>query len=166
MRRLPCNMLPGIFAVDFGGVNAGVLSCYLDALSFAVAAAFLSVLRLVIDGSWGWSGAFAIMAAICLLASGLTPYFLLQLERWKLAGGGKPTTGSSEAGSYGGDVRRGDYALLPEVDAGGLIDDSAASTSQYPAAKDTGGHIGGSDSDGSHSKKPAKPLPVKGRHAP
>ena len=63
-------------------------------------------------------------------------------------------------------MRRGDYALLPEVDAGGLIDDSAASTSQYSAAKGTGGHIGGSDSDGSHSKKPAKPLPVKGRHAP
>jgi hypothetical protein len=33
----------GMFAVEFGAGNAGVLSCYLDAISFGVSAGVLTV---------------------------------------------------------------------------------------------------------------------------
>jgi MFS family permease len=70
----------GLFAVQFGGTDAGVLSCYLDAISFGVAAAFLAGLQVVIDGAWGWTGAWALLAGCCAIAAMLTPYFLWRLE--------------------------------------------------------------------------------------
>eukprot|EP00051_Salpingoeca_urceolata_P035647 m.30781 g.30781 ORF g.30781 m.30781 type:complete len:497 (-) comp9548_c0_seq1:317-1807(-) len=66
----------GVFAVRFGGTNAGVVSAYLDAATAVVAALFLAVLRPVVDGSGGWQGGWLLMGASGCLASALIWVFV------------------------------------------------------------------------------------------
>tara|TARA_B100000780_G_scaffold215841_1_gene155190 strand:+ start:62 stop:562 length:501 start_codon:yes stop_codon:yes gene_type:complete len=75
---LPYYVPAGMFAVQFGGKNSGVVSAYLDAVSFAVSGGFMASLRPVLDQhpDHGWSIVWAILSCIALLMLLLMLLFL------------------------------------------------------------------------------------------
>ena len=56
-----------------------MVSCYLDSVAFAASAAFMALLRPVIDGPAGWSGAWGLLAATGAASLGLNAWFLQKL---------------------------------------------------------------------------------------
>lgn len=73
---LPYYVPAGMFAVQFGGKNSGVVSAYLDTVSFAVSGGFMASLGPVLDEPHGWSIVWAILAGIALLMLLLQLLFL------------------------------------------------------------------------------------------
>lgn len=68
----------GMFSTKYGGDNAGVLSCYLDATSFLASALFIKLLGTVVDHG-SWSSALWVLALAGASSWVLTPYFIRQL---------------------------------------------------------------------------------------
>jgi MFS family permease len=69
----------GMFSTKYGGENAGVLSCYLDAMSFLASAIFIQLLGLVVDAQGGWTASLWLLALAAAASFVLTPYFVRQL---------------------------------------------------------------------------------------
>jgi hypothetical protein len=69
----------GMFSTKYGGDNAGVLSCYLDAMSFLASAIFIQLLGLVVDAQGGWTASLWLLALAAAASFVLTPYFVRQL---------------------------------------------------------------------------------------
>ena len=76
---MPYYVPTGIFSVQFGGSNSGVVSAYLDTVSFAVSGAFIAALGPIFDGSAGWSTVWGIMAVTGVVMMLLQLAFLRML---------------------------------------------------------------------------------------
>jgi hypothetical protein len=71
----------GMFSTKYGGENAGVLSCYLDAMSFLASAIFIQLLGVLVDAGvdktrGSWSSALWLLALAGAGSWVLTPYFV------------------------------------------------------------------------------------------
>tara|TARA_B110001452_G_C15211681_1_gene420245 strand:- start:293 stop:1678 length:1386 start_codon:yes stop_codon:yes gene_type:complete len=76
---MPYYVPTGIFSVQFGGANSGVVSAYLDTASFAVSGAFIYALGPIFDGSAGWATVWGIMAVTGVVMMVLQLAFLRML---------------------------------------------------------------------------------------
>ena len=85
---LPYYVPTGMFAIRFGGESSGVLSAYMDALSFFVSGPFIYALRPVLDAKdsayGGWWGAWSLMGCVGLLMSAVNFSFVtMLLSTWR-----------------------------------------------------------------------------------
>ena len=99
----------GMFAVSFGGSDAGTVSAYLDAVSFGMSGLFLMGLKYVIDGT-GWWAAWLLLGALALVGTVLMARFCSMLLVEPRHGSG---CGGERQGRQG--QRYGEYQTVPTV---------------------------------------------------
>jgi len=83
---LPYYVPFGLFSVEFGGENAGVVSAYLDVFAFLLAAVFQANMSAVFSlhpdsPALGWQGVWSLLAGISVLMTMLNYFFLQTLFR-------------------------------------------------------------------------------------
>lgn len=70
---------PGLFAIHFGGSDAGVVSAYLDGIGYLGAAAASLVIRAVASSTAGWPGVWSFCALMYLIGGLCTSAYLRKL---------------------------------------------------------------------------------------
>ena len=75
---LPYYVPSGMFAVQFGGRHSGVVSAYLDSVSFAISGIFMEVVmgRALDDHQRGWSVVWGILSGVAVAMTALELAFL------------------------------------------------------------------------------------------
>jgi MFS family permease len=76
---LPYYVPTGMFAIRFGKEDSGVVSAYMDAISFFASGAFIWLLRPVLDSRFGWSGAWTLMGIVGMAMTCINYFFLRML---------------------------------------------------------------------------------------
>jgi len=77
---LPYYVPSGMFAVQFGGKHSGVVSAYLDSVSFAVSGIFMeAVIGRALDDQKGWYVVWAVLSGVAVAMTVLQLIFLYGL---------------------------------------------------------------------------------------